>query len=87
MAVIAIIVAITAIVFAILSLAKQNIKGFIGSIFLFIAAGCMAISLGIFTVKLKEMDFRFYGWSYFIGWVGVAVSIAAGIMGFFAEKC
>ena len=77
---------VAAIVFAILSMAVDSVKGFIASIILLVAAGFMAIGLIIYAAK-RELQSLEIGWSYILGWIGVIGAIAAGVMGFFAEKC
>ena len=87
-AIIAVLAAFAGIVFAILVLAVERIRGFIASIILFGAAGSMALALIIYAAETTDNTNSWdYGWSYIIGWIGVIGAIATGIFGFFAERC
>ncbi|XP_057309236.1 lens fiber membrane intrinsic protein-like [Hydractinia symbiolongicarpus] len=88
-AVISCLVIIAGIILAILALVSDKVKSIIGGILMFCGGGCMLVALAIFTDKqdFDSIYFKYqYGWSYIIGWIGVAVSIVSGVLGIMAEK-
>ena len=87
---ISVLASIAGIILAIVQLAVEHVRGFIASILLFCAAGCMALALIIFDAEKSSSSLSShfdYGWTYIIGWVGTLGAITAAIFGFFAEKC
>ena len=84
-AAISVLVCITAIILSIL-VAMEKTRGFVASIFLFLAAGSMAVALIVYASESKLSSTLEYGWSFYLGWVGVVGGVTPAIIGFFAER-
>ncbi|XP_057311387.1 lens fiber membrane intrinsic protein-like [Hydractinia symbiolongicarpus] len=78
--------AIGGVLMSILGLVTDKVKGLFASLFLFAAAGCMALALIIYSSKQNMNTNVKYGWSYILGWIGALGALASGIIGFMAEK-
>ena len=76
---------------AFLGIVNEKVKGFFASVFLFGAALCMIIALSIYISKNNLSDVAAlykiswnYGWSFILGWIGVAAAGVSGLISIFA---
>jgi len=79
--ILSVLAAVAGILLSILSLLVEKIKGFFASLFLICAVGAMAISLIIYASE-QNMSYMKYGWTYFMGCIGVVVAAVSAVFGF-----
>ncbi|XP_057311204.1 lens fiber membrane intrinsic protein-like [Hydractinia symbiolongicarpus] len=85
-AIISCLASVGGILISILGVVSDKVKGLFASIFLFAAAGCMALALVIFSSKINLGSTIKFGWSYILGWIGTLGGIGTAVVGILAEK-